>query len=79
MGFIMAVPKSYTKTFKVGGFDFYHHHAEDAHGTVSDTYMVDSLSVSRSEFYRIIRESTEDCIGYITEANNRHKITRGMT
>lgn len=73
----MAVPKSFTKNFEISGFLFYHHHAEDSHGTVTDTYIVDGNAVNQKEFYRIIREATEDSIEYVAHANGYYKIRRG--
>lgn len=75
----MAVPRSYTKTFNIEDIEFYHHYAQDAHGTVCNTYMLDGLCVSSGEFYRILREVTEEALGYISQANGLHQITRGMT
>lgn len=65
----MAVARSYTKNFNIEGIEFYHHYAQDAHGTVYNTYMLDGRSVSSDEFYRVLRESTEESLSYIINAN----------
>lgn len=61
----MPTPRSYRHTFRVGHTEFYHHHAEDAHGTVCDTYMTDDYTVNADEFYRILREELGEGKDYI--------------
>lgn len=65
----MAIARSFTKNFDIEEIHFYHHHAQDAHGTVCDTYMLDGMPVNSEEFYRVLREATEESLSYIMTAN----------
>lgn len=65
----MSVARSYTKNFDIEEIHFYHHHATDTHGTVSNTYMLDGHDVTSEEFYRVLREATEESLPYIITAN----------
>lgn len=65
----MAVARSYTKNFNIEEIHFYHHHAQDTHGTVCNTYMLDGMTVNSDEFYRVLLEATEESLPYIMTAN----------
>ncbi|AYP28442.1 hypothetical protein HWB92_gp184 [Serratia phage vB_SmaA_3M] len=64
----MAVPRTKTVEFEVGGVKLYHHFAQDSHGSVSNTFMADGRVVSYSEFNKIIKDSLEEAIPYISTA-----------
>lgn len=53
---------------------FYHHHAQDAHGSVVDTYCVDGVAVTYSEFMTAIQKSVSDSEFYISIACGLHKL-----
>lgn len=65
----MTTARSYRKNFNIEGIEFYHHYAQDTHGTVCNTYMLDGRPVGSDEFYRVLRESTEESLCYIINAN----------
>ena len=64
----MAIPRTKTVEFEVGGVKLYHHFAQDSHGSVSNTYMADGHVVSHSEFNKIIKDSLSDASAYIAVA-----------
>lgn len=70
----MGYPHSYSRRFNINMVSFYHYHAQDAHGSVADTYCVDGESVTYAEFMAAIQKSVGDAEFYITRACGLNKL-----
>lgn len=64
----MAYPHSYNRYFTLNGMSFRHHHAQDAHGTVTDTYSVNEKIVSQQVFFDYLQNAVGDAEFYIARA-----------
>lgn len=64
----MGYPHSYTRTFTINGTEFRHYHAQDAHGSVSDTHTINNRLVDRQEFMGELQKAVGDAEFYISQA-----------
>lgn len=61
----MSAVRTHTQKFSIGEVAFYHYHAQDSHGTMTDTFMVDNKIVSSGQFYLTLRETLQPLQHYV--------------
>lgn len=64
----MPTPHSYIRRFIISEIAFMHHHAQDSHGTIVDTYCVNGEEVSFQEFNLNLQTAVGDAEYYISRA-----------